>query len=81
MLDAMFGVKDVCDAYKGDDLVELMELAQEGAHRGSLATKDMKATKGRAKFLQERSRGFLDAGSHSVYLIFKTIYETWRTNK
>lgn len=81
MLDAMFGVKDVCDAYKGDDLVELMELAQEGAHQGSLATKDMKATKGRAKFLQERSRGFLDAGSYSVYLIFKTIYETWRTNK
>lgn len=81
MLDALYGVKDACDSYKGDDLLELMELAQEGAHKGALATKDMKATKGRAKFLQERSRGFLDAGSYSVYLIFKTIYETWRKNK
>lgn len=81
MLDAMFGVKDACDSYQGDDLIELMRLAQEGAHNGSLATRDMKATKGRAKFLQERSRGFLDAGSHSVYLIFKTIYETWRQGK
>lgn len=81
MLDAMFGVKDVCDRYEGDDLVELLELAQQGAHEGSLATKDMKATKGRAKFLQERSRGFLDAGSYSVYLIFKTFYETWRNSK
>lgn len=81
MLDAMYGAKDACDLYEGDDLLELMDVVQDGAHKGSLATKDMKATKGRAKFLQERSRGFLDAGSHSVYLIFNTFYETWREMK
>ena len=81
MMDAMYGAKDVCDRYEGDDLLELMKLVQEGAHKGCLDTKDMKATKGRAKFLQERSRGFLDAGSYSVYLIFNTFYETWRDMK
>ncbi|MGD1822673.1 MAG: dihydroxyacetone kinase subunit DhaL [Pleomorphochaeta sp.] len=78
MMDALYGAKDACDSFNGDDLVELMEIAKDGAHEGSLATQKMKATKGRAKFLQERSIGSLDAGSHSVYLILNTFLETWR---
>jgi D-psicose/D-tagatose/L-ribulose 3-epimerase len=78
MMDALYGAKDACDTYNGDDLIELMEIAKEGAKKGSLETKKMKATKGRAKFLQERSIGSLDAGSHSVFLILNTFLETWR---
>lgn len=78
MMDALYGAKDACDSYEGNNLIQLMEYAKDGAHKGSLQTKNMKATKGRAKFLQERSLGFLDAGSHSVYLILNTFLETWR---
>lgn len=78
MMDALYGAKDACDVYEGDDLLELMDRVQEGAHKGSQDTFNMKATKGRAKFLQERSVGFLDAGSHSVYLILDNIYKMWR---
>ena len=78
MMDALYGAMDACELYKGNNLLEFMEKAQEGAHKGSLETIDMKATRGRAKFLQERSIGFLDAGSHSVYLIFQTFLKTWR---
>lgn len=80
MVDALYGVLDELDKYEGNDLVEAMNLAQIGALNGAKATIEMKATKGRAKFLQERSIGFMDAGSYSVYLIFKTLYETWKEN-
>lgn len=80
MVDALYGIFDELEKYNGNDLVEAMNLAQQGALNGANATIQMKATKGRAKFLQERSIGFMDAGSYSVYLIFKTIYETWKNN-
>lgn len=80
MVDALYGILDELEKYEGQDLIEAMDLAQHGALNGANATIQMKATKGRAKFLQERSIGFMDAGSYSVYLIFKTIYETWKNN-
>lgn len=80
MVDALYGAVDELEKYNGNDLVEAMNVAQQGALNGANATINMKATKGRAKFLQERSIGFMDAGSYSIYLIFKTIYETWKNN-
>ncbi|MEI0531801.1 dihydroxyacetone kinase subunit DhaL [Brachyspira pilosicoli] len=80
MVDALYGAVDELEKYNGNDLVEAMNIAQQGALNGANATINMKATKGRAKFLQERSIGFMDAGSYSIYLIFKTIYETWKNN-
>ncbi|WP_058486541.1 dihydroxyacetone kinase subunit DhaL [Defluviitalea phaphyphila] len=78
MLDALYGAKDACDVFEGDNLLDVMECAKEGAHKGSLATMEMKATRGRAKFLQEKSVGYLDAGSHSIYLILSAFLETWK---
>lgn len=46
-----------------------------GALIGKESTKDMVATKGRASYLGKRSKGHLDAGAVSSYLILKTIYE------
>ena len=48
-----------------------MKEQKNGANR----TKEMVATKGRAKFLGERSKGFMDAGSCSISFIFETIAE------
>ena len=71
MLDALYGAMDaLCDVTKD---TQLFRKASEGAKKGAEATKQMMATKGRTKFLQERSIGFIDAGSWSVYLILDTI--------
>ena len=57
----------------GDDLSDVLQALECGALEGANATKDMLATKGRAKFLGEGSRGFIDAGSMSVYYIMQTL--------
>ena len=77
MLDAMYGALEYLDSHEQTTVLEAMAQAYEGAKIGSEATKNMKATKGRAKFLQERSIGFIDAGSWSICLIFKTIFDTF----
>jgi dihydroxyacetone kinase phosphoprotein-dependent L subunit len=58
----------------GDSLIQILEKAVIAAEAGAEATKEMVAKKGRAKFLQEKSRGFKDAGAVSLCLILKTIY-------
>lgn len=40
------------------------------------ATKDLKATKGRASYVGERSLGHIDPGSYSSGLLFKALLET-----
>ncbi|QQO09900.1 dihydroxyacetone kinase subunit DhaL [Breznakiella homolactica] len=49
-----------------------------GAEKGWQSTKDMEAKLGRASRLGERSRGVLDAGATSCYLIIKTMGETMK---
>ncbi len=49
-----------------------------GAERGWKSTKDMVAKVGRASRLGERSRGVLDAGATSCYLIIKTMGENMK---
>lgn len=53
----------------------LAALAQ-GAERGKEATRDMVARIGRASRLGERSRGVLDAGAVSSFLILRTLAES-----
>lgn len=55
--------------------LECLEKMNDAALMGKDSTKDMIATKGRASYLGERSKGHLDAGAVSSYLILKTIYE------
>jgi dihydroxyacetone kinase phosphoprotein-dependent L subunit len=57
----------------GDSLKRTLEKAVSAAEAGAESTKEMVAKKGRAKFLQEKSRGFKDAGAVSLCLILKTI--------
>ena len=49
-----------------------------GAERGWKSTKDLVAKVGRASRLGERSRGVLDAGATSCYLIIKTMGENMK---
>jgi dihydroxyacetone kinase phosphoprotein-dependent L subunit len=55
-----------------DALLEIVRAAEQGA----IATKDMIASRGRAKYLGERSIGYQDAGATSFYLILSAVYES-----
>lgn len=76
MVDAMFGALDEVEN-SPKDINSVLNSLCVGAKKGSDATIEMKATKGRAKFLGERSRGFRDAGSWSVYLIMNDLKDTF----
>ncbi|WP_181346829.1 dihydroxyacetone kinase subunit DhaL [Thalassobacillus sp. CUG 92003] len=52
------------------------EKIREIAHSSMESTKDMVATKGRAAYLKERSKGHLDPGSVSSYYVFEALSET-----
>ncbi|WP_250515099.1 dihydroxyacetone kinase subunit DhaL [Caballeronia sp. INDeC2] len=56
-------------ASKNDVLTELPRIAEESM----LATRDMLATKGRASFLGERSRGHIDPGARSSQLMIEAV--------
>lgn len=76
MLDALHGALEAVAADCPDKLSQALQIAEEGAKKGAESTIDMIATKGRARFLGERSRGFMDAGSWSVVLIFHALSES-----
>lgn len=56
-------------------IIDCLDNAQKAAYEGVEKTKEIKATKGRASYLGDRSIGHQDAGATSSYLILKTIYE------
>ena len=58
---------------KKKDLKDLMSEAIKVAEKGMLSTKDLLATKGRASFLGERSKGHIDPGARSSQLMIRTV--------
>ena len=58
---------------KDIDLRDLMRKTIETAEKGMLSTKNLLATKGRASFLGERSKGHIDPGARSSQLMIKTV--------
>lgn len=65
-------------AARGGDFAEVWERAAQGADRGAEATIPMRATKGRASYLGERSIGHLDPGARSSALILQAAAEAAR---
>ena len=58
-------------AEPGSDPVAVLEAAATAAEAGAAATEPMRATKGRASYLGERSIGHLDPGAVSTSLILR----------
>lgn len=58
---------------EGRDMKECFRLAAKAAREGSDSTKDMISKKGRSKFLQEKSRGYIDAGSVTMAVIIEAM--------
>ena len=58
---------------EGKNLSEILDLVCSTAEIGMESTRDMLATKGRASFLGERSRGHIDAGAKTAQLMIAAI--------
>lgn len=80
MIDTLFpAVKALSEAVKMDmPFSEAIDSMIDSAYIGWQSTKDMVAKIGRASRLGERSRGFLDAGATSCYLIIKSMGESMK---
>jgi len=62
-------------AAAGKPLAEILDSLSLVAAEGVEATRDMLATKGRASFLGERSKGHIDAGAKTAQLMIAAIAE------
>ena len=73
---ASVGEKTMVDVWSGVvEALQKEELTKETIHTLVEATKDMKATKGRASYVGERSIGHIDPGSYSSGLLFEALLE------
>lgn len=77
LIDALSpAIKSMEDSIKnGDSYIEVLEKGKDAALEGVEFTKTIKATKGRASYLGERSIGHQDPGATSCFYILETIYE------
>jgi dihydroxyacetone kinase-like protein len=80
MLDALEPAYDAfMEGIKGKkSIIECLEVACEAAHQGVEYTKTIIATKGRASYLGERSRGHQDPGATSSYIMLQALLEYLR---
>jgi dihydroxyacetone kinase phosphoprotein-dependent L subunit len=60
----------------GKDIHEALGMMVESAKKGMESTKEMVAKKGRSSRLGERSRGTIDAGAASCYVILKALADS-----
>lgn len=76
---ASVGEKTMVDVWAGVvEAIRREELTKETIRALVESTKDMKATKGRASYVGERSIGHIDPGSYSSGLLFEALLETER---
>jgi dihydroxyacetone kinase-like protein len=82
MLDALEPANEafIKCSEEGGSLIACMEMACKAAEEGVLYTKTIKATKGRASYLGDRSIGHQDPGATSTSIILKTLTDFYRTN-
>jgi len=82
MVDALYpAVLNLKKAFnENKPLKEALEAMSLAADKGALSTKDMIATKGRARYLGERSLGYQDPGATSIAIIIKAFSIIFRQN-
>ena len=77
MLDVLIPVSKELQKLKNEkNLKKIAEQIKVIAEKGMLSTKDLIATKGRASFLGERSKGHIDPGARSSQLAIEAICNT-----
>lgn len=78
MLDVLIPVSEVLISHA--DQADLFEQIKQAAINGAEATRDMVATKGRASFLGERSRGHIDAGAKSSQVMICAVVDALKSD-
>jgi len=75
LVDALEPAVEVMEAAskRGIPLTDVLNETEQAAKLGAESTMKMAAKKGRAKFLQEKSIGYQDAGATSMYLVFSAM--------
>ncbi len=73
MLDVLIPVQETLGEAADSPLPDLLRRLRETADAALEATRDMVATRGRASFLGERSRGHLDPGAASSRLLVHAV--------
>jgi dihydroxyacetone kinase-like protein len=82
MLDVLIPVSDGLKKLVGkDDTQIIVAKIKQIAAEGMLSTQDLIATKGRASFLGERSKGHIDPGARSSQLVIEAICDTISKSK
>jgi dihydroxyacetone kinase-like protein len=77
MLDVLAPVANALNETVRADkaLLEILQHIRQTAETGVEATRDMLATKGRASFLGERSKGHIDPGAKTAQLMIEAVAE------
>lgn len=75
MLDVLVPVQTALDDHAGQPLTERAASIRRVAEDARDATRDMQATRGRASFLGERSRGHVDPGAASATLLIGAVLD------
>ena len=78
MVDALTPAALALRGASAGDPIEALRAAAEAAERGAVATREMVARKGRARYQGERSLGHQDAGATSVSLLVRVLAEEMR---
>jgi phosphoenolpyruvate---glycerone phosphotransferase subunit DhaL len=63
---------------EGKSLLLALDEAAQAAARGAENTASLQAKHGRARYVQERALGHVDAGAQSTALIFEAMYTYWK---
>jgi len=58
------------------DFISALKAALDAAEAGMLSTKDLVSNMGKSKSLGERSKGYLDAGATSFYLVIRQLSDS-----
>lgn len=77
MLDVLIPVAEYFVSHAGEENV--FDRIKQTAIAGAESTRDMLATKGRASFLGERSKGYIDAGAKSSQVMICAIIDALAT--
>lgn len=77
MLDVLVPVQATLREHEDLSKLELIMAVRQTADEAREATKDMKATRGRASFLGDRSIGHYDPGATSCQLLIHAVCDVW----
>ena len=75
VVDAIFPCKEAMLQEKHGSVYEVLKAGANAAKEGVEATKDMVAKRGRARFMGEKSKGYIDAGAASFGFFIEALAE------